>query len=104
MQKATRFLLLPIAIFSLLVIISLWILVRERGGFKWVCGGKGRYAGFDNPYELRPSEPPAPYIQHPPQWAPQPYYVVQPVQQWAPLPMNQGQKTNVTTDERVVYG
>lgn len=103
MQKATRFLLIPMAIFSLLFLVSLWILVRQRGGFKWLCGGKGRYAGFDNVYELQQGGPPAPYVQPPPHWAPQPYYAVQPVQQWAPQPMHQGQKTDVTTDERAVF-
>lgn len=103
MQKATRFLLIPMAIFSLIVLVSLWILVRQRGGFKWLCGGKGRYAGFDNVYELQQGGPPAPYVQAPPQWTPQPYYVVRPAQQWAPQAVPYGQKTDVTTDERAVF-
>ena len=111
-QKATRFLLLPMAIFALLVLSSLWVIIRQRGGWKWLCGGKGRYAGFDNAYELQQGAPqgpyaPAPYAQAQPQWAPQPYYPVQPAQQWGPpqaSPMvPQVQKTGVTTDERPVF-
>lgn len=91
-QKATRFLLLPVAIFSLLFLISLWILTRQRGGLKWLIGGKGRYAGFDNVYELQQGGPQGVYVQNPPpphpsqQWTPQPYYVVPPSQQWGPPP------------------
>ena len=111
-QKATRFLLLPMAIFALLVLSSLWVIIRQRGGWKWLCGGKGRYAGFDNAYELQQGAPqgpyaPAPYAQAQPQWAPQPYYPVQPAQQWGPpqaSPMvPQVQKMGLTTDERPVF-
>ncbi|KAJ8111343.1 hypothetical protein OPT61_g6038 [Boeremia exigua] len=109
--KATRFLLIPMAIFALLVIVSLWVLIRQRGGFKWLCGGKGRYAGFDNAYELQQSGTPLPYAQAPPQWvpqpAPQPYYVVQPTQRWGspPVPQmsSQESKTTGTADERAVF-
>ena len=124
-QKATRFLLIPIAIFSLLVLVSFWFLIRQRGGLKWLCGGKGRYAGFDNVYELQQGGPPGqyaqgttgpyvqgPYAQGPPQWAPQPYYVVQPAQQWGPPPVPQmmapqmapqEQKSDATASERPVF-
>ncbi|KAG9204551.1 hypothetical protein G6514_001010, partial [Epicoccum nigrum] len=108
--KATRFLLIPMAIFSLLVLVSLWVLIRQRGGLKWLCGGKGRYAGFDNVYELQQGGPPGPYaqgppgpyvqspyvqgssgpyVQGPPPWAPQQYYVAQPAQHWGPPPVPQ---------------
>ncbi|KAH6621973.1 hypothetical protein C7974DRAFT_214172 [Boeremia exigua] len=100
--RATRFLLIPMAIFALLVLVSLWVLARQRGGFKWLCGGKGRYAGFDNVYELQQGSHPAPYAQGPPQWAPQPHYVMPPVQQWGPAPVPQsvfpGGNMSVPTD------
>lgn len=127
-QKATRFLLVPMAIFSLLFLVSLWVLIRQRGGLKWLCGGKGRYAGFDNVYELQQGGPPGqyaqgppgayaqdPYGQGPPQWTPQPYYVSQPAQQWGPPPVPQmmpqmvpqmapqEQKTEATVSERPVF-
>lgn len=110
-QKAIRFLLLPMALFALLVLGSLWVIIRQRGGWNWLCGGKGRYAGFDNVYELqqRPPGPygPAPYAQGPPQFTPQPYYPVQPVQQWGlpPVPpiAPQVQKMGVMTQERPVF-
>ena len=95
------------AIFSLLVVVSLWILVRQRGGVKWLCGGKPRYAGFDNVYELQQTAPPAPYVQGPPQWAPQPYYAVQPVQQWGSPPVQQpvpqALNSDVKIGERAVF-
>lgn len=112
LQKATRFLLLAMAIFSLLVLGSLWVIIRQRGGFEWLWGGKGRYAGFNAAYELQQGGPPGPYApgphaQGPPQWAPQPYYPVQPVQQWGPPPALQTapqvQKMGVTTDERPIF-
>lgn len=74
--KATRLLLIPMAVSSALVLVSLWILVRDRGGLKWLIGGKGRYGGFENVYELRPTNPGAPRI-------------VQPQQQWVPQPVQQ---------------
>lgn len=100
------------AIFALLVLGSLWVIIRQRGGWKWLCGGKGRYAGFDSAYELQHSAPqgpyaPAPYAQGPQQWAPQAYYPMQPVQQGelppAPSVVPQVQKMGVTTDERPVF-
>jgi hypothetical protein len=90
--KATRYLLIPMAIASALVLVSLWILVRERGGFKWLAGGKGRYGGFEDAYELGSSAPTAPYAFQPaPQWSPQPYqhWAPQPYQQWQPMPVQQ---------------
>ncbi|KAJ4991594.1 hypothetical protein SVAN01_02975 [Stagonosporopsis vannaccii] len=105
--RATRFLLIPMAIFALLVLISLLVLIRQRGGLKWLFGGKGRYAGFDNVFELQQGGPPAPYAQGPPQWAPQPYYAVQPAQQWGPPPLPQmapsDRKTDATAEERAVF-
>jgi len=78
--KATRFLLVPMAITSALVLVSLWILVRDRGGLRWLFGGKGRYAGFANVYELRPTSPGAPPIQPQPQWGPYSQWQPQPAQ------------------------
>jgi hypothetical protein len=66
------------AIASLLILGSLWVLVRVRGGVAWLCGGRGRYAGLEKAHQMRPQ--------------PQPYYVVaqpaqQQQQQWAPYPV-----------------
>lgn len=95
------------AIFALLVLVSLWVIIHQRGGLKWLCGGKGRYAGFDNAYELQQGVPPGPYAQGPPRCAPQPYYPVQSPQQWvppsAPPPVPQVHKMGITTDERLVF-
>ncbi|KAF2027282.1 hypothetical protein EK21DRAFT_72131 [Setomelanomma holmii] len=88
-SRATRLLLIGVAISSALVLVSLWLLVRDRGGMKWVFGGKGRYGGFQNVYELRPSSPGAqPVIQPGPQWVSQPaQWPVQPVYyQWTQQP------------------
>ncbi|KAF2707840.1 hypothetical protein K504DRAFT_382818, partial [Pleomassaria siparia CBS 279.74] len=38
---------------SVLVILSTCILVRVRGGIKWLAGGNGRYAGFDDVVEMQ---------------------------------------------------
>lgn len=79
--RATRFLLIPMAIASALALVSLWVIVQQRGGFRWLSGGKGRYGGFDNVYELQNAPPGGPYaVQPAPQWSPQPH------QQWAPMP------------------
>jgi hypothetical protein len=88
--KATRLLLIPIAVSSALVLVSLWILVRDRGGLKWLVGGKGRYGGLQNVYELRSTSPGAQRIVHPaPQWVPQQpaYWPAQPVYQWPSQPV-----------------
>lgn len=90
--KAARFLLIALIVASLLTLVSLWVLVRERGGLKWLNGGKGRYGGFDNVYELQPTAPNGQYAFHPaPQWSPQPYqqWPPQAYQQWAPGPGQQ---------------
>jgi hypothetical protein len=95
--KAMRFCLLALAVAALLVFVSLWVLVRARGGLKWVFGGKGRYAGFQNVYEMQPSPyvglPPmgGQSVQSGPQWVPQPgqQYMPQPYQQWGPPPVQQ---------------
>jgi hypothetical protein len=55
--KATRFMLIPLAVASLLVILSAWTLIHDRGGLSWLFGGKGRYGGFDSVYEMRPQAP-----------------------------------------------
>ncbi|KAG9185383.1 hypothetical protein G6011_07927 [Alternaria panax] len=124
--KAMRFLLIPMAVAALSVFISLWLLVRARGGAEWMFGGKGRYAGFANVYEMRPPGPPSPYNGPPgQQWVQQPWpaqpgqqWVGQPVQQqWAPQayqqwgpqvvvqqPVSQAPKPDATVDQRPVYG
>jgi hypothetical protein len=90
--RATRLLLIPLILSSALVLVSLWILVRDRGGAKWLVGGQGRYAGFQNVYELRPTGPTAPYAAQPgPQWVPYPgqQWPQQPAQQWPQQPAQQ---------------
>jgi hypothetical protein len=102
--KATRYLLVALAVASALVLVSLWVLVRDHGGVRWLTGGKGRYGGFDSVYELQPT---APYAFQPAlQWSPQLYqqsspHVYQPApgpyqpypqapgQQWVPQPFQQ---------------
>jgi hypothetical protein len=44
--------LIPLAISSALIILCTGLLIRERGGTKWLMGGKGRYAAFDNTMEM----------------------------------------------------
>lgn len=87
--RTTRLLLLPITIASVLVLVSLWMLVNDRGGPKWLFGGKGRYGGFESIYELRPLTPEAPTTQPIQVWAPhptsQPWPPTMP-QQWVPYP------------------
>ncbi|KAH8723468.1 hypothetical protein GQ44DRAFT_314814 [Phaeosphaeriaceae sp. PMI808] len=79
--KTVRYMLIPMAISAALALVSLSVLVRDRGGLKWLVGGKGRYAGFDDAYEMQPTPPNASYVvQTTPQWAPQQY------QQWSPVP------------------
>lgn len=91
--KATRFLLVAMAISSTLALVTLWIIVRQRGGLKWLTGGKGRYGGFDNVHELQPYTPGAPYVFQPaPQWNLQPYQQWHPAanhSQWAQQPPQQ---------------
>ena len=60
-KKATRFMLIPLAVSSILVMVSTWLLTRDRGGIKWLLGGKGRYAGFPSIYEMGPHGPPPAY-------------------------------------------
>jgi hypothetical protein len=82
--KAARLLLLPMVVSAAMLLISLWILIRDRGALKWFFGGKGRYAGFPSVYELRPTSPGAQHVVPPqPQWVAyaQPW-PQQPVQQW----------------------
>jgi hypothetical protein len=82
---AMRLCLIGLAIAALLVFVSLGVLVRARGGLKWLFGGKGRYAGFQSVYEMQPPG------QQGPQWMPQPgqQYMPQPYQQWGPQPVQQ---------------
>jgi len=107
--KAMRFMVIAMAVAALSVFVSLWVLVRARGGVKWAFGGKGRYAAFASVYEMQPPGPPSPYTEPqgqqwvqqpgqqwmgqptPQQWAPQPYqqWGPQPVQQWGPQPVQQ---------------
>jgi hypothetical protein len=127
--KAMRFLLIPIAVSALLTLVSLWVLVHGRGGLKWAFGGKGRYAGFQNVYEMQPPGPPPFYVGQPaPHWAPQPVqpwpgqpvqqwpgqpvqqwpsqpyqpWGLQPVQQWGPQPLVQVQKSGATVEQRAI--
>jgi hypothetical protein len=118
---AMRFCLIGLAIAALFVFVSLGVLVRARGGLKWVFGGKGRYAGFQSVYEMQPPGPPSPYVAPPPgqqwhgqpgvQWMPQPgqQYMPQPyqqwgqpVQQWRPQPAVYIPKTETTIEQRPV--
>jgi hypothetical protein len=126
--KAMRFLLIPMAVAAVLVFGSLWVLVRARGGVKWMFGGKGRYAGFANVYEMQAPGPPSHYhgpqgqqwIQQPgQQWVGQPMqqqWVPQPYQQWAPQPVQQSgpqvvvqqpayqaPKSDATVEQRPVF-
>lgn len=84
------------AIASLLVLFGLWVIFRARGGVKWLFGGKDRYAGFEDAYEMPSTGPPVPYAGLPgspgPQWMPQPYYVAQP----APYPAPQVPKSDAS--------
>jgi len=87
--KAMRFFLLPMAVAALAVLGSLWVLVRSRGGVKWVFGGKGRYAGFRGAYEMQPHGTEGQYAGQPAgQWVQQPW-AGQPVQQWQGQPGQQ---------------
>lgn len=84
--KSTRFLLIPLAISALLVIVSVFLIIRSRGGVKWLLGGKGRYAGFASVYEMQPAGQYPPHNGQPmPQWTSQPY------PQWPPQQVQYGQ-------------
>ncbi|KAJ4299337.1 hypothetical protein N0V90_004582 [Kalmusia sp. IMI 367209] len=73
LAKATRFMLIPVALFALLAMATVWIIVRRRGGSGWLFGGKGRYGGFQNVYEMNPQgQLPVPQYQYQP--GPQQYY------------------------------
>ncbi|KAF2832491.1 hypothetical protein CC86DRAFT_274641, partial [Ophiobolus disseminans] len=52
LARATRYLLIPMAVASALVLVSLYILLCDRGGLRWLFGGKGRSAGLENDREL----------------------------------------------------
>jgi hypothetical protein len=99
--KAMRFCLIALAVAALLVCVSLWVLVRARGGLKWVFGGKGRYAGFQSGEQYMPQ----PHQQWGPQFVQQ---WGQPVQQWSERPVqHQGPqqavlKSDVTVQQRPV--
>ncbi|KAF1939468.1 hypothetical protein EJ02DRAFT_446143 [Clathrospora elynae] len=67
--KATRFLLIPMAVAALMFFVSLWFVVCARGGLKW------------DVYEMQPPGPPSPYPVQ--QWGPQHF------QQWGPQPVQQ---------------
>lgn len=126
--KAMRYLLIPMVVAALLVFVSLWVLVRARGGLKWMFGGKGRYAGFANAYEMQPPGPLSPYTGPPgQQWVQQPWpmqpgqqWVGQPVQQhwgpqpvqqwgpqpvhyWGPQPVSQVPKSDANVEQRPVF-
>jgi hypothetical protein len=125
--QATRYLLIGVALAAVGVAVSVWVLVRRRGGVGWLFGGKGRYAGFKSVYEMGPhAHAPAPVYQPPPQFYPQspgpqqygpgqyqmPQYQMPqpyPPQQWQPHPPTQLQpappaaKDASTTDARAVF-
>lgn len=107
--KATRILLIAMIVASLLVIVSLWVLIRERGGFKWLSGGKGRYGGFASVYEMQPTTPSAPYMPQPvQQWSPQPAqpwvgHPNQQYQQWMPQPIAYNVQPGAVADQRTVF-
>lgn len=48
--------LIPLAISSALIVLSAWVLIGDRGGIKWLFGGRGRYGGFDSIYEMQPRQ------------------------------------------------
>ncbi|KAF2249807.1 hypothetical protein BU26DRAFT_604120 [Trematosphaeria pertusa] len=98
LAKATRLILIPLAVSAALVILGTWILVRDRGGAAWLVGGKGRYGAFKSVYELQPPAPAYPF-----QPAPQ-FYQMPPAQapvQFQPEPTVQ--KHAATTEERTVF-
>ncbi|KAF2271739.1 uncharacterized protein EI97DRAFT_258266 [Westerdykella ornata] len=64
--KATRFILIPLALSALLVMVAIYVLVRKRGGLRWLFGGKGRYAAFQSVYEMQPTMMPVPKYPHTP--------------------------------------
>ncbi|CAE7179378.1 hypothetical protein P3342_002327 [Pyrenophora teres f. teres] len=84
MQKAMRFLMLGLMGAAVLVLGSVAVVVRGRGGWKWVGGGRGRYAGFQGVYEMQTPGMSVPYVgAQGGQWMQQPGHG-QPVQQWVP--------------------
>ena len=62
MQKGMRFLVLGLIGAAVLVLGSVAVVVRGRGGWKWVRGGKGRYAGFQGVYEMQSPGVSVPYV------------------------------------------
>ncbi|KAF2006010.1 hypothetical protein P154DRAFT_518238 [Amniculicola lignicola CBS 123094] len=67
LSKATRLLLIPLALSALLVLVSAYILTRDRGSLSWLFGGKGRYAGFPDLYPMQPHQhqQQQPFLNHP---------------------------------------
>ncbi|KAF2439620.1 hypothetical protein P171DRAFT_436249 [Karstenula rhodostoma CBS 690.94] len=70
--QAMRYMLIPLAIGSVLAIIAVWWAARQRGGSGWLFGGKGRYAGFQSVYEMGPQGPTPQYQHASPQFYPMP--------------------------------
>jgi hypothetical protein len=110
--------LIPLAVSSILVMVSTWILTRDRGGSKWLFGGKGRYGGFASVYEMNPHAPAPPFPPGPqfypmPQQYPGPQqfqipqqYPVQQQQAYSPAQFQaapQAPKEGATTGERAVF-
>ncbi|KAF2737480.1 hypothetical protein EJ04DRAFT_431052 [Polyplosphaeria fusca] len=58
--QATRFLLIPLALAAVLTLWAAGVLVRDRGGAKWLAGGKGRYGAFPSTIEMELQHPAAP--------------------------------------------
>ena len=99
---------------SVLVLGSLAVVVRRRGGWKWAGGGRGRYAGFQSAYEMQSPGMSVPYVGGqgaqwtqqpgygpPVQWVPQTY---QPVQNMGSQPAMQVPKADATVLQRPVVG
>ncbi|KAF2677963.1 hypothetical protein K458DRAFT_446691 [Lentithecium fluviatile CBS 122367] len=85
LAKATRFMLIPLALSAILVMVSAGILTRDRGGAKWLFGGRGRYGGFASVYEMNLHGPAPPYPPGP-QFFPMPQQYPGPQQYQMPQP------------------
>ncbi|KAF1972717.1 hypothetical protein BU23DRAFT_568909 [Bimuria novae-zelandiae CBS 107.79] len=67
--KATRLMLIPVAVSALLAMVAVFYATKQRGGASWLFTGKGHYSGFQSVYEMGPP----PQNQHaPPQFYPNP--------------------------------
>lgn len=46
--------LIAVAGSALGIMVATWMLIHQRGGIRWLFGGKGRYAAFASVYEMGP--------------------------------------------------